>query len=142
MENDSELAAAINAASSSDWATRADAGRQLAARAERSDVAEVLRGLLLDVQDTAVTDATSRALVQRDDVHGARLIAQAVADADAEQHDHLYWTIADPSNRGARFFDLCLALTGDDDPGTRAGAELIVTWIQPDAQRGSPRPGP
>lgn len=138
MDADSELAAAINAASSPDWATRADAGRQLAGRAERSDIVEALRVLLLDPHDTAATDATSQALLQRDDVHGVRLIAQAVASADAQQHDHLYWTIADPSSRGARFLDLCSELAHDDDPATRAGAALIVAWIAPDAQHGSP----
>ncbi|WP_053205496.1 hypothetical protein [Jiangella muralis] len=138
MEADSDLVAAIKAASSPNWATRAGAGRQLAARAERPDIAEALRALLLDAHDTAVTDATSQALLQRDDVHGVRPIAQAVASADAEQHDHLYGTIADASRRGARFVDLCLELTHDDDPATRAGAELLVTWIAPDAQHGSP----
>ncbi len=40
---DSELAAAIKAATSPNWAVPADAGRQSAARAERSDIAGTLR---------------------------------------------------------------------------------------------------
>lgn len=138
MDADSELAAAIEAASSPNWAVRADAGRRLAARAERADVAAALRVLLLDAHDTAVTDATAQALVQRGDRDAVRLMAQAVASADAEQHDHLYWAIADACGRGGRLLELCPELARDDDLETRAGAELLVSWLALDAPHGSP----
>lgn len=84
-----DLAVLLDAASSPDWAIRAEAGRQLAARAERPDAAAALHRLLLDAHDTAVTDAVAQALLERDDAHGTRLLAQAAAVADEEQLDHL-----------------------------------------------------
>jgi hypothetical protein len=78
---DSGLLATITAASSPRWSDRAMTGHDLARQAERHDIAELLLRLLLDEHDTAVTDATSHALLQRDDAHGVRLIAEAVAAA-------------------------------------------------------------
>lgn len=71
----------ITAAHSPDWSTRLAAGQQLAAWADQHDIAGILQALLLDRGDTAVVEATCLALLRRNDIHGIRLVARAVATA-------------------------------------------------------------
>ncbi|MFR9777712.1 hypothetical protein ACL02O_16850 [Micromonospora sp. MS34] len=133
QDPDSGLLATITAASSPRWSDRATAGHDLARRAERDDIAELLLRLLLDEHDTAVTDATSHALLQRDDTHGVQLIAQAVAAANDEQLDHLYTALGQhllPHGPVAHFIDLCTELTQRPNPAVRTGALQFLTWIK------------
>ena len=76
-EIDDELRMAMRDASSASWSVRKEAGRRLAVRAEAPGVAEILQQLLLDDQDTAVTQATADALLGRRDRYGLRLILVA-----------------------------------------------------------------
>ncbi|MEV6247353.1 hypothetical protein AB0M38_14270 [Streptomyces sp. NPDC051742] len=87
--------AGLRDARSDSWALRAAAGRRLAASAEDPAAAEVLRKLLLDGQDTAVTRETAEALLERWDVHGLRLVLAAFADADDNTADYLDGAISD-----------------------------------------------
>lgn len=60
---------------------RAAAGRRLAAHAEVGDAARILDLLLLDGEDTAVTQETAEALLGRGDVLGLHLVLKALAVA-------------------------------------------------------------
>ncbi|PZF84440.1 hypothetical protein [Jiangella anatolica] len=124
--HDDALAALLEASLSPDVEIRADAGRQLAAWAERSPVAATLRRLVLDAYNTYVTDVVARALLERDDVRGVRVLAQAAAHADAEQQDHLYWVVQE---RQERVLELCAVAAPDEDLTTRAGAALLQDWL-------------
>ncbi|MFE9693471.1 hypothetical protein [Micromonospora sp. NPDC005806] len=134
QDPDSDLLATITAASSPRWSDRAKAGHDLARRAERDDIAELLLRLLLDEHDTAVTDATSHALLRRDDTHGVRLVAQAVAGANDEQLDHVYAALGQhllPDGPTDRFITLCSELIQDPNPTVRNGTQRLLTWIKP-----------
>ncbi|MFE6937422.1 HEAT repeat domain-containing protein [Streptomyces sp. NPDC057699] len=84
----SGLEAALAEASSPSWSQRVRAGRDLASFADVPDAAEALVGLLLDVEDTAVTRQTAEALAQVGTPAAVRLIALAVARAD---DSHVEW---------------------------------------------------
>lgn len=137
MDSVTELAAAITAASSPDWSVRAQAARQLARQAQRPEIAKLLLTLLLDTQDTAVTDATCHALLDREDIHSARLIAQAVATADNEHLDHLHSAVTDrhlhvsANGTSTPLKELCCELSRDPNPTIRGGAEQLTDWIRP-----------
>ncbi|MEW2390123.1 hypothetical protein AB0933_17420 [Streptomyces venezuelae] len=85
----SGLATALAEASSPSWSQRVHAGRDLASFADVLEAAEALMGLLLDVEDTAVTRQTAEALARVGTVAAVRLIALAVAEADDQQADWL-----------------------------------------------------
>jgi hypothetical protein len=80
------------------------------ARAPFADVpeaAQALVGLRLDVEDTAVTRQTARALTRVGTVAAVRLVAPAVAGADGDHVDWLETGVHD-------------ALVGPDGAGTSA----------------------
>jgi hypothetical protein len=122
------------AAVSADWAQRAQAGEQLARWAYCDEIIPVLRSLLLD-SDTAVTDATCAALLKRDDAHGVRLIAHAVATAtDFEHHDQIYACVFGylyPDGPADSFREICTELGNHHDPYIVAGALQLLRWAQP-----------
>ncbi|MFK0238489.1 HEAT repeat domain-containing protein, partial [Streptomyces vinaceus] len=60
----SGLEAALAEASSPSWAQRVRAGRDLASFVDAPEAVEALVGLLLDVEDTAVTRQTAEALAR------------------------------------------------------------------------------
>jgi hypothetical protein len=103
MEPTDELREAMRDASSASWSVRKEAGRSLAASAEAAGVAEVLQRLLLDGQDTAVTQATANALLARRDGYGLRLILAAFSCArepsfpESSTVDQLYSAIMSDS---------------------------------------------
>lgn len=123
------------AASSPDWAVRARAARQLAARADHPDIAKLLLRLLLDREDTAVTDAAGQALLERNDLDGLRPIAHAVATAgDPEYLDHLHAAVTQhllPAGPVTKFHTLCSELACDPDPTIKRGALCLLAWAQP-----------
>lgn len=124
----------ITATSSPDWAVRSRAGQDLTGWAERRDVAELLLRLLLDEYDTAVTDSTGQALLNRNDIHGVRLIAKAITTADDEYLDHLHATVANhltPTGPVTQFLGLCAELAQDPDLTIRTGAAQLHTWAAP-----------
>ncbi len=144
MHNE-EHEAAIVAASSTDWATRARAGRQLAKWADNPHTAEVLSQLLLDRHDTAVTDETSRALLERRDTHGLRLIAKAITVADDQELDHLWDSVVEHAfidTSASQFVALCKQISQDPDPAIRAGAGALLARIEPHADPGDPSQRP
>jgi hypothetical protein len=130
--------AALAAASSPDWSLRARAGVDLVAWADDPHVADVLLHLVLDPDDTVVTDRTCAALLRRNDEPAIRVLARGWATADdPEQHDHILWSLVgdllgpgDPCDV-ERFVDICRRLTGDPDPVTRSGATDLLRHATP-----------
>jgi hypothetical protein len=76
-----ELTVAIADADSPSWSARAAAGRRLAASADLTGVSYVLHRLLLDAQDTGVTQETAEALLARGDTLGLRTVLVALSCA-------------------------------------------------------------
>jgi hypothetical protein len=120
-------------ASSSSWARRAQAGGALAPFAEIPEAAEVLKALLLDGQDTAVTRQTAQALIRAGTVAAAEILAQAVAGADDSHTDWIQTGVDDALAKGARvrdLLDLYEGLTQTSDTDIRQGAAAIRTWAK------------
>ncbi|MET7374622.1 hypothetical protein [Micromonospora arida] len=128
---------ALSLAQSQLWSDRARAGRHLSAVVGREPVDTVVRSLLLDRANTAVTDATAEELLRRRDAAGLRLIAAVWNVAEPEQGDHLSSCLsvaffelacAGPEDR-TRFRAVLRSLLDDPDPGTRAGARDLLARI-------------
>lgn len=124
-----DLSSAFQDAEAKSWSVRAAAGQHLAAHAEVDGAARVLHLLLLDDQDTAVTQETAEALLQRGDVLGLRLVLKALAVA------------ADPTAPdwdASTMDEISAAITGDPrwtthDGWVRLGAQLRELTADADA---------
>ena len=125
------LEAALAAASSPSWTQRIRAGRDLASFTDVPEAAEALVGLLLDVEDTAVTRQTAEALARVGTVGAIRLIAFAVAEADDSQADWLQTGIYDALAGRDGVPDVaaaCGKLALDPEEAVRRGAADISAW--------------
>ncbi|MFD8791469.1 hypothetical protein [Streptomyces vinaceus] len=130
-----ELTAAMKDADSPSWSVRAAAGRRLAAAAEVGDVSEVLHRLLLDAQDTGVTQETAEALLARADTEGLRIVLAALScAAHTWTSDQLSAAVdCDPEwmtdSGERRLIQQLQELTTDDDAGVRSEAERLLKPI-------------
>jgi hypothetical protein len=127
----SGLEAALAEASSPSWTQRVRAGRDLASFADVPQAAEVLVGLLLDVEDTAVNRQTAEALARVGTVAAVRLIALAVAGADDNQADWLQTGVHDALVGPDGVPDVaaaCASLAWDQEDAVRRGAAAISAW--------------
>ncbi|MEU9600418.1 hypothetical protein AB0E06_26875 [Streptomyces sp. NPDC048109] len=127
----SGLETALAEASSPSWTHRVRAGRDLAAFADVSEAAEALVGLLLDVEDTAVTRQTAEALARVGTVAAIRLIALAVVGADDHQADWLQTGVHDALVGPGGVPDVaaaCGKLARDPEEAVRQGAADISAW--------------
>lgn len=125
------MEAALAEASSPSWARRVRAGRDLASFADVPEAAEVLVGLLLDAENTAVTRWTAEALAQVGTVAAVRLIALAVAEADDSQANWLWTGVHDALVEPDGVPDLaavCGQLAEDPEEAVRRGAAEISAW--------------
>ncbi|OZV84527.1 hypothetical protein CA850_01350 [Micromonospora echinospora] len=118
---------------SRDYRDRADAGRALASFAERPEAAEALRELVLDVDDTFVTRATTEALLRRMDTVGLATVACALAQTDSNHGDWIHAAVIDvfgvfSRDRDAAMRD-CAALTRDPDERVRRGADQLLAIL-------------
>ncbi|MFD7447173.1 hypothetical protein [Streptomyces sp. NPDC059909] len=124
------LSSALRDARSPSWSVRAAAGRYLAGAAEDAEVAAVLHRLLLDGQDTAVTQETAEALLERGDVCGLRMVLAALTRADDDAGDHLDAAINNvycQSDEGLAQLDkLSSALVSDADASIGREADRIL----------------
>ncbi|NKY41159.1 hypothetical protein [Cellulomonas septica] len=129
------VAGLLDRARSSDWQDRAEAGRALAPLVD--DVAEVravVVDLLLDPEDTAVSDSTSRTLLDHGSPVAWRLFAQAWARAQPDLLDHLHATFVgvrataamagDPTEETLRA--RLTALAEDADPSVRSAVRGLL----------------
>ncbi len=88
-------------------------------------------GLLLDVEDTAVTRQTAEALARVGTVAAIRLIALAVAESDDNQADWLQTGVHDALVEPGGALDVaaaCGKLARDPDEAVRRGAAVISAW--------------
>ncbi|QYA99052.1 HEAT repeat domain-containing protein [Streptomyces anulatus] len=128
----SRLEAALAEASSPSWTQRVRAGRDLASFADVPEAAEALVGLLLDVEDTAVTRQTAEALARVGTVAAVRLVALAVAEADDNQADWLQTGVHDALVGPDGVQDVaaaCAKLSRDQEEAVRPAAAAISAWI-------------
>ncbi|MEU1134842.1 hypothetical protein ABZ383_34150 [Streptomyces sp. NPDC005900] len=128
----SGLEAALAQASSLSWSQRVHAGRDLASFAAVPEAATALVGLLLDVEDTAVTRRTAEALTSVGTVAAVRLIALAVAEADDHQADWLQTGVHDALVELDGVLDvaaICGQLARDPEEAVRRGAAEIAAWV-------------
>ncbi|MEU5756819.1 hypothetical protein [Streptomyces sp. NPDC047829] len=91
----------------------------------------MLVGLLLDVEDTAVTRQTAEALTRVGTVAAARLIALAVAEADGDHADWLQTGVHDALVGPDGVPDVaaaCGQLAKDQEEAVRRGAVEISKW--------------
>lgn len=110
----------LSLARSDVWSDRADAGRELAGFVGPDRVDEVVRSLLLDSRDTAVTEATAEALLLRADAAALRLFAFAWAVADDRNGDHLHGALS------GRLFALSCGSSADRDRFRAVLRELLI----------------
>ncbi|MET4923082.1 hypothetical protein P3L51_12105 [Streptomyces sp. PSRA5] len=125
------LEAALAEASSPAWTQRVRAGRDLASCADVPEAAEVLVGLLLDVDDMAVTRQTAEALTRVGTVAAIRLIALATAEADDNRADWLQTGMHDALVGPGGAPDVaaaCGELARDPEEAVRQGAADIAAW--------------
>ncbi|WP_326648106.1 MULTISPECIES: hypothetical protein [unclassified Streptomyces] len=88
-------------------------------------------GLLLYVEDTAVTRQTAEALARVGTVAAVRLIAVAVAEADDHQADWIQTGVHDALVRTDGLPDVatvCGQLARDPEAAVRRGAVEISVW--------------
>ncbi|MCJ1679267.1 hypothetical protein MTF65_18340 [Streptomyces sp. APSN-46.1] len=88
-------------------------------------------GLLLDVEDTAVTRQTAEALARVGTVAAVRLIALAVAEADDNQADWLHTGVHDAlvgADGVPDIAEVCGKLARDREEAVRRGASDISVW--------------
>jgi len=127
----SGLEAALADASSPSWTQRVRAGRDLALFADVPEAAEALVGMLLDVEDTAVTRQTAESLARVGTVAAVRLIALAVAEADDNQADWLQTGVHDALVGPDGVPDVaaaCGKLSRDQEKAVGRGAADISAW--------------
>ncbi|MYT68209.1 hypothetical protein K377_06005 [Streptomyces sp. PsTaAH-137] len=89
-------------------------------------------GLLLDVEDTAVTRQTAEALARVGTVAAVRLIALAVAEADDQQADWLQTGLNDALVRSGGVLDIaaiCGQLAQEQEEDVRRGAAEVSVWM-------------
>ncbi len=91
----------------------------------------MLVGLLLDVEDTAVTRQTAEALARVGTVAAVRLIALAVAEADDNQADWMQTGVHDAivgAGGAPNVAAACANLARDQEDAVRRAAAGISAW--------------
>lgn len=144
MDTDPRIAAAVRAASSPDYTQRVQAAEELSQWADHNDVIPILRRLLLDRGDTTVTERTCQALLQRNDIHGIRLIAEVVTAAStpdpnsdlyaSDYIDHLRDAVTGhwwPTGPTPEYLDAAATLSTDPDPTISNGGRELSEWARP-----------
>ncbi|MFI8818029.1 MULTISPECIES: hypothetical protein [unclassified Streptomyces] len=127
----SGVEAALDGASSPSWSQRVRAGHDLASFSDVPEAAEALVGLLLDVEDTAVTRQTAEALARVGTVAAVRLIALALAEADDSHADWMQTGVHDVLAGPDSVPDVaavCVQLARDGEAAVRQGAAEILAW--------------
>jgi hypothetical protein len=127
------VAAMIGLAGSPDYRDRADAGRSLASFAEMPEARRRLLDLVLDIGDTFVTRATTKALLRRQDALGLATVASALAVADPNHTDWIHAAVLDVFGIFSRDRDAavreCEVLARDPDEQVRRGAGELVAML-------------
>jgi hypothetical protein len=123
---------AIRLAASDCYADRLTAGYLLAEEAGDEQVDAILRLLLLDEHDTAVTQVTAEALLRRHDRIGMALVLEAWRDCDDHTGEHLADAVLNAYNgieadRSAFGNELEAVLS--TDPRLAAVVDEVSQWL-------------
>lgn len=127
----SVVAKLADLAESAAYTDRADAGRALASFVDQRQAVDLLGRLLLDSEDTFVSQATARALLERYDEAGIVIVCRAFAVADDHTLQHLYDAVQAAFGLWGRELreaqETCEALVNSDDEGVRVGASILAS---------------
>lgn len=135
--DDQELSTAIHNAGSPAWSGRVAAGRQLAVSDKIEEVADVIHRLLLDEQDTGVTQETAETLLARKDTIGLRCVLLAYSRATTHDAVDQLGAALDGNpewmtTQGAdRLIKQYRELATDQDAGVRDEAQQILARLRP-----------
>jgi hypothetical protein len=119
---------ALNAAKSTDPEERIRASERLAVSID-AETSRALLLLLLDPDDTAVTQSATKALLHRQDVGGATLVFEALATADFDQSQEILETIRSARNEGLAIEALARSVTETQETKSVSGALLALKWL-------------
>lgn len=131
------MTGALRDAESASWSVRASAGRRLAAWADRDELGPVLERLLLDAHDTAVTQETACALLERKDLYGLRAVLSALARAEESWTTDELAAVIDTDPRWmadveetAELVAQLVSLSSDEDTATRNEALRLLRRVR------------
>ncbi len=128
--------AGVSLAPVSTWQERAAGARRLGRQARTADTDRRLLDLLLDNEDTAVSQAAADAVLERDDDSGLRLYVTAFGQAEEDTRDKLSDCLYDDSGSrwGAVALRLPVLLT-DVDLEVSQGATVLTEHMRDQARR-------
>lgn len=122
-------------AMSADYRDRRTAAVGLANSAEAPAGSLLLRELVLDAEDTAVTLAASTALMTRSDRAGVSILATALTTADDQQADWIEAGIAEALRDSEESRHKAMALVGEvleeaPDGAARGGLQRLLSLLR------------
>lgn len=122
-------------ATSEDYQDRRRAAVGLAGSADDQAAGALLRELVLDAENTAVTLAASTALMERGDRTGLDILAAALATADDQQVNWIEAGIADALGESDEASDKAMAIVRDRfmgarDEAARRGIERLLSLLR------------
>lgn len=91
-----------------------------------------MAGLLLDVDDTAVTRQTAEALTRVGTVAAIKLIARAITEADDNRADWLQTGVHDAltgPGGAPETAESCAKPAEDPEAAVRQGAAVVAVWV-------------
>ena len=119
----------------STWEERAAEAGRLGRRVGSADADRRLLDLLLDAEDTAVSQAAADAVLAQDDARGLRLYVMAFGRADEATRSKLGDCLHDGS--GSRWEAVALrlrSLLADAEPEVRQGAAMLTDHMRDQAR--------
>ncbi len=133
MPSEDDRSQALLLAESRAWDDRVEAGRRLAGLAGDPEIDDVLDRLLLDPDNTAVTEETAKELLRRRDLPGLRVFARAWDRADDQTGDCLgdstYTVRQSVEDQTGLMWRLRALADGDPDASVRTGAADVLGWL-------------
>ncbi len=125
----------VSLASVSRWEERAAEARRLGRQVGTAQADRRLLDLLLDSEDTAVSQAAADAVLERDDASGLRLYVMAFGQAEEDTRNKLGDCLYDDS--GSRWDAVALRLPGllaDAEPEVSLGATVLAEHMRDQAR--------
>ena len=107
------------------WQERSAEAATLAARAGEAEPGARLVALLLDPEDTAVSQAAAEALLARRDTAGLRLFVSAFGQAEEDTRNKLGDCLYDEPDLWSSVKQVLARLADDDNPAVRAGSRVL-----------------
>ena len=127
---------ALDASLSAEYTDRIAAAEFLSAHTDDAACSALLR-LLLDSDDTGVTQRAAEVLVARNDSYGAILVFAGLALADAEQADTILRVISPAWKMGTfAVEDHARNALAGANPWARFGAQRTLSWLHLSSETG------